>query len=111
MGSGSRQYQGVAIDVPNEQPVGLEVTLPGAGPLLRQSVRAVVRIQCCHRDVYTSAKKGCTSTSAPGSTEPLSSGSRMKQFASLMVWSSPEPVLPVWCTTGVPSGSRDSTAR
>ena len=47
----------------------------------------------------------------PGATESLSSGKTIRQLASLMVCSSPEPVAPVGRTRSAPSPSRDSTAR
>ena len=47
---------------------------------------------------YMRPKNGCTCTIAPASVLVPCSGSTMKQLASLMVCSRPEPVLPVWRT-------------
>ena len=41
----AREHQGVAADVPDQQPVGLDMALPGTGPSARQPVGPAVRRQ------------------------------------------------------------------
>lgn len=45
MGTGSRQHQIIVVNVPNQQPVRLDMTFPGARPLVGQAVGPVAPIE------------------------------------------------------------------
>lgn len=45
MGTGSRQHQTIVVNVPDQQPVRLDMTFPSKGPLPGQAVGSVARIK------------------------------------------------------------------